>query len=306
MRVAVSEVESPVLSFVAERPLSAVLADYVALTKPRLSGLVLFTMAGGMWLSGQSLPWTAWIFGLLGTAGTVGAANALNCWWERDSDKHMVRTATRPLPAQRMVPANAVKFAIALAVVSLPMTWVATNALTGFLGLIALLTYVFVYTPLKAKTHWAMQAGAIPGALPPLMGWTAATGKIGTPGLALFAILTLWQLPHFIAIALRRKQEYLNAGLTSLPLQKGDDTARLHAVLYLVALWPVSALPWVVHVAGPVYLVAALGLSTWFLAVGVQGWRAKGGEAWAKKLFFTSLIYLTILFAVLGVDGGVR
>ncbi len=291
-----------------QRPtsLGALVADYVALTKPRLSSLVLFTMAGGMWLSGKSLPWTAWVFGLLGTAGTVGAANALNCWMERDSDRFMRRTAKRPLPGRRMVPAHAILFAVALAAVSLPVLWLGTNALTGGLGLLALLSYVLVYTPLKARTHWAMQAGAIPGALPPLMGWTAATGKIELPGLALFAILFVWQLPHFIAIALFRKEEYQAAGLTSLPLQKGDRTAWWHAVVYLLVMIPVSTLPFLVHVAGVGYLAAALVLSVWFKWVGVKGFLSGGGEAAARKLFVTSLVYLTVLFAVLGLDGGLR
>jgi protoheme IX farnesyltransferase len=284
----------------------SVVADYVALTKPRLSSLVLFTMAGGMWLSGKSLPWTAWLFGLVGTAGTVGAANAFNCWMERDSDRHMRRTASRPLPARRMVPVHALRFAYVLALVSLPLVWLGTNALTGALGLLALLSYVLVYTPLKARTHWAMQAGAIPGALPPLMGWTAATGKIELPGLALFAILFVWQLPHFIAIALFRKEEYRAAGLTSLPLQKGDRTAWWHAVLYLLVLVPVSTLPFFVHVAGVPYVVAAVVLSVWFKWVGVKGLFSGGGEKPARKLFVTSLVYLTVLFAVLGLDGGLR
>lgn len=281
--------------------LLATAGDFLALTKPRLSGLVLFTAAGGMWLAGRSLDWSTWLFAMLGTAGTVGAANTINCVIERDSDRFMRRTSTRPLPARRLAVPPALVFAAGLALVSLPLLWLGVNALTGVLGLVALVSYAFVYTPLKKRTHFAMQVGAFPGALPPLMGWTAATGRIEVPGLVLFGILFFWQLPHFIAIALFRKDEYRAAGLTSLPLEKGDDVARLHSVLYLVALLAVSVLPWVVGVAGPLYLAAALGLGGFLLFVGVRGWLQRGDVVWARQLFGYSLLYLTGLFAALAV-----
>jgi protoheme IX farnesyltransferase len=281
--------------------LLATVRDFAALTKPRLSSLVLFTAAGGMWLAGKPLDWKTWLFALLGTAGTVGAANTINCVIERDSDRFMRRTATRPLPAQRMTVPPALVFAAVLAAVSLPMLWLGVNWLTGLLGTVALVSYAFVYTPMKKRTRFAMQVGAIPGALPPLMGWTAATGHIEAPGLALFAILFFWQLPHFIAIALFRKDEYRAAGLTSLPLEKGDDVARLHSVLYLVALFASSVLPWAVGVAGPIYLAAAVGLGGGLLFVGVRGWLQKGDVVWARQLFGYSLLYLTGLFAALAV-----
>ena len=282
----------------------SVVRDFVSLTKPRLSGLVLFTAAGAMWLSGRSLPLSTWLFAMLGTAGTVGAANAFNCLMERDSDRFMARTSTRPLPAGRMEPLSALVFATVLAMTSLPLLAVGVNALTGALGLLALLSYVLVYTPMKSRTWWAMVVGAVPGALPPLMGWTAATNAIEVPGLVLFGILFFWQLPHFIAIALFRKAEYRAAGLTSLPLEKGDDAARLQAVLYLGALMPMSVLPVVCHVAGLGYLIVALALGTLFAGTGVQGWLRRGDAAWARRFFGISLLYLTGLFAALGLNGG--
>ncbi|MDP1922034.1 MAG: heme o synthase [Myxococcales bacterium] len=288
----------------AERSVVSFARDLISLTKPRLSGLVLFTTAGGMWLSRASLPWWQWVVAMLGTAGTVGAANAFNCYIERDSDRFMARTAVRPLPQGRMEPVVALVFAGVLALVSLPVLFVGVNVLTGTLGLLALLSYVLVYTPMKSRTHWAMVVGAVPGALPPLMGWTAATGRVEVPGLVLFAILFFWQLPHFIAIALFRKAEYRAAGLTSLPLEKGDDVARLHAVLYLVALLPVSVLPYVVGVAGWLYLGAALALGGVFAWVAVDGWLRKKDAVWARKLFGVSLLYLTGLFAALAISPG--
>lgn len=280
----------------------AVAADFVALTKPRLSLEVLFTAAGAMWLAGRSPDWKAWLFTLLGTALTVGSANTINCVIERDSDRFMARTARRPLPMQRLSVSSALWFAGVLAAISLPMLTLGVNPMTGLLGAVALFSYAFVYTPLKKKTHWAMQVGAIPGALPPLMGWVAATGKIEAPGVALFAIMFVWQLPHFIAIALYRKREYEAAGLTSLPLEKGDDVARWHAVAYCVALLPLSLAPYFLKVTGVVYLVAAVVLGVWFLAVAVQGWRRQLGAVWARKLFATSLVYVTVLFVALVVS----
>lgn len=282
--------------------LSPAVADYVALTKPRLSSLVLFTAAGGMWLADGRLDWKTWFFTLLGTAGTVGAANTLNCIIERQSDRFMKRTAERPLPAQRMETRQALVFAVVLSVISLPMLVLAVNPLTGALGALALLSYAFAYTPLKSRSHWAMQVGAFPGALPPLMGWTASTGRIETPGLVLFAILFLWQLPHFIAIALFRKNEYQAAGLTSLPLEKGDDVARSHAVGYVLLLLPVSILPTVVGVTGWLYASVAGFLGVTFLAVAVRGWLQKLGPLWARQFFFASLVHLTGLFVALGID----
>lgn len=276
--------------------------DVLSLTKPRLSALVLFTCAGGMWLSGLELPAHLWALTLLATAGTVGAANAFNCWLERDSDRHMARTAVRPLPAGRMDPSFALLFAISLTVTSVPALFMGAGPVPGALGLLALTSYVLAYTPLKARTHWAMVVGALPGALPPLMGWAAATGRVSAGGLALFAILFVWQLPHFIAIALFRKEEYRNAGLKSLPLERGDRAAWRWAVAYLAVLVPVAALPYIVGVAGVGYFIAAVVISTAFLAVGVRGWLTGQTTVQARKLFGASLLYLLALFVLLGLD----
>jgi protoheme IX farnesyltransferase len=281
------------------RSFGGVVSDFVSLTKPRLSGLVLFTAAGGMWLAKQPLDWKTWLFAMLGTAGTVGSANAINCVIERDSDKFMARTARRPLPTDRLGPKSALWFAGILGALSLPLLAFGVNWLTGLLGALALGSYAFVYTPLKARTHWSMQVGAFPGALPPLMGWTAATGRIELPGVVLFAILFFWQLTHSIAIGLFRKGEYEAAQLKNVAIEKGDDVARAHAVLYLLFLIPVSFGPSLVGVAGWPYAVAAAGLGAWFLGVAVRGWRQKLGAVWARQLFVVSLVYLTGLFAAL-------
>lgn len=277
-------------------------ADLLSLTKPRLSSLVLCTTAGGMWLAPGHLSVARVLLTLLAVAGTVGAANALNCYLERDSDRLMARTRNRPLPAGRMAPAVALGFGLALAAVSLPALALVTNLLTGLLGLTALLLYVLVYTPLKARTSAAMLVGAVPGALPPLMGWTAVTGALELPGVALFAILFFWQLPHFIAIALFRKEEYAAAGLKSVPLTRGDEVSRAQILAYLVVLAPVTVTPYALGLAGPGYLLLAILLGVAFLGLGVWGYLRKLGRAWARQLFFVSIIHLAGLFIALMVD----
>lgn len=284
----------------AEAPrIGALVSDFFTLTKPRLSSLVLFTAVGGMWLADRPLELRTWLFAIVGTAGTIAAANTLNCVFERESDRFMARTARRPLPTGRVSPMAAVLFASVLTGFSLPMLWL-VNPLTCALGVLALVSYVFVYTPMKPRTHWAMQVGALPGALPPLMGWTAATNSIDASGLALFAILFAWQLPHFIAIALFRKHEYEAAGLLSLPLEKGDDGARLHAVVYSVLQLVAAVLPFFTGLAGPAYLAVALVSSVAYLTFAITGWRRKLGAVWARQLFLASLAYLTALFVALG------
>ena len=282
---------------VVNRPVSA--SDLLSLTKPRLSSLVLCTCAGGVWLAPGGLTPGRWLLTLLGTAGTVGAANALNCYIERDVDRAMVRTRNRPLPAGRMDPPVALLFALVLAAVSLPLLAMGSNLLTTGLGLLALLTYVFIYTPLKGYTDAAMLVGTVPGALPPLMGWTAVTGRLDVGGLALFSILVLWQLPHFLAIALFRKVEYRNAGLQTVPLHLGDGPARWCMVGTTALLVPVTLLLVPLHVAGRFYLVVAAGLGAAFLAIQLWGAVKRLGAGWARRSFFFSLVYLAGLFVAL-------
>ncbi len=276
--------------------------DLLSLTKPGLSSYVLFTAAGGMALARSHPSWHTWVFAILGTAGTVGAANAFNCIWERESDKLMRRTARRPLPSGRLSVATAARFAWALTLISLPMLALGVNLLTAALGLLALVSYVLVYTPLKSRTHWAMLVGAVPGALPPLMGWVAATNTIDLTGLALFGTLFFWQLPHFIAIALFRKEEYRAAKLHSVPLDFSDQTARAHAVVYLLALLAVSLVPAATHAVGLLYVIGAVVLGVGFLAVGLQGWWQRADARWAKRFFFVSLMYLLGLFVIISLD----
>jgi protoheme IX farnesyltransferase len=279
-------------------------SDLLSLTKPRLSSLVLATTAGGVWLAPGEMPLARVLVTLLATAGTVAAANTLNCVIERQSDRFMARTRNRPLPAGRMEPGVALWFGVSLAGVSLPALALGANLLTAGLGLLAFLSYVLVYTPLKSRTSAAMLVGAVPGALPPLMGWTAVTGQVDTGGFVLFSILFLWQIPHFLAIALFRKEEYAAAGLKSVPLERGDESSRAQIVLYLVALVPMTLLPYQLRIAGPWYLMVAAVLGLTFLGLGAWGFFRQLGKPWARQTFFYSLLYLTGLFLALMLDRG--
>lgn len=286
------------LSMTASFPTVA-LRDIVALTKPRLASLVLFTTAGGAWLAGASLTWPVTLFALLGTTLAVAGAHALNCYLERDLDGLMHRTRNRPLPAGRIDPKLALTLGLGLAGVSLPILALGTNALTAGLGLLALVSYVLVYTPMKTRSAWALGIGALPGALPPLMGWTAVTNRLELPGLVLFAILFLWQLPHSIAISLMLKDDYDRAGMKTIPQVMGDRNARAQAALYTALLVPVPLLLVPLHVAGTSYAVIASLLGAAFLGWSLLGLRSDPGPRWARSEFLLSLVYLTGLFGAL-------
>lgn len=281
---------------------TATVRDLISLTKPRITFLVVTTTAGGLWLAPGAVPPARALLTLFATALIVGAANALNCWLERDVDRHMTRTANRPLPAGRMDPRWALALGAALTAISVPALTFGVNPLTGLLAAIALVSYVWVYTPMKQRSPKALIVGAVPGALPPLIGWTAATGSIAAPGLVLFGILFLWQLPHFIAISLFRKEEYTRAGIKVLPAVRGDQMAKVHAAAYSLVLLPVTLLLVPLKVAGDFYFVTATVLGVCFLGLSLYGLRADAGHTWARRSFFASLIYLTLLFFALIVD----
>jgi Polyprenyltransferase (cytochrome oxidase assembly factor) len=198
-----------------------------------------------------------------------------------------------------MEPGVALGFGILVAAFSLPLLVLGSNGLTGALGFLALVSYVAAYTPLKPKSPMAMLVGAVPGALPPLMGWTAVTGRIGTGGMLLFGILFAWQMPHFLAIALFRKDEYRNAGYMALPLVRGDDTTRIWMLLWTLLLVGFSVLLVPFGLAGPLYLGVAVVLGGAFLVLVGRGVLRREQKAWARQTFFFSLVYLAGLFGAL-------
>jgi protoheme IX farnesyltransferase len=213
----------------------------------------------------------------------------------------MARTKNRPLPQHRLAARTALIFGAAQGALSLPAL-ARVNLVTAGLGLVALVMYVGVYTPMKQRSHWATWIGAIPGALPALMGWTAATGRIDAAGLTVFGVLFFWQIPHFHAIALYRQRDYDAAGLRTLPGTHGIAAARRHIAFYLVVQVAVSLLLVPLGVAGLPYLITAAVLGTGVLVQGLSGVRS-GGTKWARQVFLASIIYLPILFAVMVLDG---
>ncbi|MBX3225834.1 MAG: heme o synthase [Labilithrix sp.] len=288
---------------------SVAVRDLVALAKPRITLMVVITAAGGLFLasragrldaadmSSATVFWT-----LVGLALIVSGANALNMYIERNIDGRMDRTKNRPLPSGRLQPRVALWFGVVTSAVAVPVLAVGANALTALLAVIANLLYVLAYTPLKQHSHYALHVGAIPGAIPPLLGWTAGTGRIDAAGIILFAVLFLWQIPHFIAITLFRKADYARAGLVVMPNVTGELAARHTIVRWIFALVAASLLIVPLGLAGRGYLFAATVLGAVFFIWGCYGLRAGSGTKWAKSLFGISILYLMLLFAALGVD----
>jgi protoheme IX farnesyltransferase len=277
----------------------AVARDIVALGKPRLATLVVCTAAGGMWLAPGHRDAVRAVALLLGTTLVVGAANALNNWLEREVDRRMHRTRARPLPAGRLEPRVALALGIGVPAVALPALAWFTNGLTATLAALALFSYVVVYTPLKQRSPVALFVGAVPGAIPPLMGWTAVTGRIDLPGLALFAVLFFWQLPHFLAVSIYLKDDYARGGLKVFALVHGERAAVIATLATTVLLVPVTL--WLVPLglAGPAYGIAAAALGGGLVAFAISGLRAEVPVRWARSFFLGTLAYLTLLLAAI-------
>jgi protoheme IX farnesyltransferase len=276
------------------------LADYVALVKPRLNGLVVASSAAGYYLgSSTPLDIAAMTVAVAGTALVAGGAAVLNQVYERDTDALMRRTRLRPLPDGRISPSDARIYGAVLSIAGLAMLASRANLLAAGLALTTLVIYLTVYTPMKRRSPAATLVGAVPGALPPLIGWTASHGSLSIGGLALFAIVFLWQIPHFMAIAWLYRDDYGKAGFPMLPVIDPEGRrAAAQAFLYSVALWPVSLVPSFVGVSGQIYLASA------FLMGGVLLWlalrfRSARNDGTARALFFGSITYLPLLWAAM-------
>jgi heme o synthase len=276
--------------------------DLIELAKPRITGMVVITFVGALCLApGRIARWRA-IMTLIGTAFLVAASNTLNMYLERDIDPLMDRTRERPLPRASLSPETALAFGVSLACIAVPLVFLGSNLLTGILGLFALGSYVAIYTPLKRHSASALFIGAVPGALPPLMGWTAVTGRLDAGGLALFAILFLWQIPHFLAIAIYRASDYARAGFKVLPLSISRRATRATIVTFSAALVLATILLQPLRVAGLPYLVCAALLGAVFIGWAAAGFRRAAAGAWARSLFLYSIVYLTLLFVALVID----
>lgn len=291
------------------RTLSGFFRDLTMLSKPGITVFNVMTATGGLWLgrhaalTAENAPAVHAFGALLGIAMIVAGANTLNQVIERDIDKHMRRTQQRPLPSGRMHMRTALIFGVALSVAAVPVLLLSTNVLTAFLAALAHLLYVLAYTPLKQRSHHSLLVGAVPGAIPPLLGWTAATGKLDAAGLVLFGILFLWQVPHFLAIALFRAQDYAAAGLFVMPNVRTDAQVKHTIASYTLGLVLVSLLLVPLGVTGGVYLLGAAAFGFAFLGVALLGFLAPAGNVrWPRSLFLASLLYLMAIVGVLVLD----
>ena len=278
-------------------------ADFVSLAKPRLNMLVIASAMAGYAMAGGDTARVVLLLGtLVGTALVAGGASAFNQLLERDTDGLMRRTRLRPLPDGRLTTREAALYGLTLSVAGLTILASAVNPLCAAVALTTLVTYVAIYTPLKRRTSFATVIGAIPGALPPVIGWAAARNELSQGAWVLFGIVFLWQLPHFLAIAWIFREDYGRAGFPMLPVLQPDgrSTAR-QTVVYAAALLPMSLAPTLVGMSGTIYFIGALVLTLLFVASALR-FGSSRSTAHARQLFFASILYLPLLWILMIAD----
>lgn len=281
------------------------LSAFIELTKPRIVNMVLVTTTFGYFLGGKGLhePFVLFLT-LLGTALSCGGACALNNYLERDIDCCMKRTKKRPLPQGLVTPNAAMLFGVVLVLLGTTLLVWQVNLLTGFLSILTTFLYVLVYTPLKRLTWLNTLVGSIPGALPPMGGWAAATGELGLGAWVLFAILFIWQQPHFYAIAWMYRDDYARAGFKMLPVVDPSGTSTIRQILvWSVILLPVSALPTFIGMSGFLYMIGALGFGMLMLIAGLSLALTRSALD-ARRLLHASIIYLPVLLLLIATDVG--
>jgi protoheme IX farnesyltransferase len=277
--------------------------DYLALTKPRITWLILMSTGVGYFFGAKG----GWhlltlLHTIVGTGLIASGTAALNQWYERDADAKMKRTQARPLPAGRLDAGKALAFAIFISVAGFVELFLGVNALTALLGLFTLLSYLFIYTPLKQRSPHSTTIGAIPGAMPPLIGYAAASGTLTWEAWVLFAILFLWQFPHFYAIAWMYREDYERAGIRMLPVVEpdGESTAR-RILLYSLVLIPISLAPKFLAMTGNFYLFGALALGLLFLYAAMRVSFDRTRQR-ARAVLLASVIYLPVLYGLMLLD----
>ncbi len=284
--------------------------DLLVLTKPRITAMCVMMAAGGYGLAMTTTPVLApnfWplmfhlFLTLLGSYCVIAGSCVLNMYMERDRDKLMKRTSQRPLPTGRMQPRHALLFGLFLSVAGVGiLLWI--NPLTAALAALALVSYVCVYTPMKTRTTLFLMVGTIPGAMPPLLGWTAVTHQVDWIGGSLYAIMVLWQLPHFLALSVMLKNDYALAGVQVAAVTQGERTVQVQSLLYSVLLLPVSLALIPLQAAGWLYAVVALASGFWLITIACRAVLDQHSPRWAPRLFFASLIYLPLLTLGLLID----
>ncbi len=276
------------------------LTAFLELTKPRIAFMLVLTSAAGFYLGSKgNFEFLLFINSIIGITLLAFGVATLNQFIERRTDALMERTANRPIPTGKVSPTEALVFGLILTVSAEIYLAFLVNPLTAVLGLVVIVGYVLLYTPLKTKTSASTAIGAIPGAMPPLMGWTASANEITLGAWVLFALLFLWQFPHFLAIAWMYKEQYRKAGILMLPVvEKEGKLTAIQIVTFTLMMLPISIAPFFIGVAGYVYLVGASVLGIWFLITSIKTARAKSVEQ-ARKLLLVSVLYLPVIFALM-------
>ena len=285
------------------RGLSSSWRDYLELTKPRLSFLSVITALVGYLVTLQPKDGSVFIWLILGTSLAAGGAATLNQWLERDVDAKMVRTRGRPIPSEAITPGGALAFGIIISLAGCFILWQGTSWLAGLLALITQLSYVLLYTPLKKITRWNTEIGSVPGAIPPLIGWAAAENTLGLLAWLLFGIMVCWQIPHFMAIAWRYREDYARGGLRMLPLidPTGVKTAR-NSMVFTILLALFSVAPTFFGLSSLYYGLFAAAVSFWFFRKALAFCRSENRDQSARSLFIASIIQLPILLGLLTLD----
>lgn len=285
--------------------MTASASSLFALTKPRITLMVMITAAAGYFLAAGGRPDIGpMLVALFGIALVAGGTSGLNQVWERDVDAKMERTRRRPIPAGRVSPLAGWIFTGFLAVAGVLFLWLMVNRLTALLAALSVVSYVFVYTPLKRVSSLSTLVGAVPGALPIMGGWTAARAELGPGAWALFGIMFFWQLPHFLALAWLFREDYQRGGLKMLGVEDPEaHQTRVHSVLYASALLPASLFPVAIGLSGWIYLGVALVLGIVYGVAALRFW-FNADVSSARRLFKVSLLYLPILLLALSLDRG--
>ncbi len=286
--------------------------DYIALTKPRITWLILMSTGIGYYFGApRAASWIGFLAGIaywgllhtiVGTGLIASGTAALNQWFEREADGKMRRTAARPLPSGRISANGAMAFGVALSVAGFVELWLGVNLLAALIGAFTLASYLFLYTPLKQRTWWSTTIGAIPGAMPPIIGYAAAAGVVTREALVLGAILFLWQFPHFYAIAWMYRDDYARAGIRMLPVVEPDGRSTARQIcIYMAALVPVSLVPGILGMSGRIYFVGALLLGIWFARSAVRV-AMERTTIRARQVLVTSVLYLPLIYGLMLLD----